>query len=481
MADLLDVASAAQEVDQLLRADEAQQKQGRDAGISEEDCTRLISASLDRDNAALARSIYEAMCRGTPSVTTSIDQYGSSWPPATLVSVSALVLGLARSLRLSEALSVIQDIRRRGVPRGEEVPFGHVVRCPLGPQQPLAVVQPQEGVKVVACAQTRYQFELFSGSVVSTSSEALNATSNWAIALARKVGLWRAAPLAAIHQLVVQAPDGRARTFRFATESAEVPAQQGERVTVICSPSKGSAPGRLFAAGPPGTQPGQPLTITNHGTGAELALLRPPASSAGLPSWILPAAVFLAGSDAATAFIDPALPALAAGGALFLVGSSTAAVKVLVPRLKQLSEAAVQGEEVRQRLLAQHAVLVGRMEELMEGCSADVRTLARLWQLQNKMEAVGQGGVYDARLVRVQQARDGLEQRLQSKLSLLDGYARVLNMIEIEVEMDTEVAAAEVVDIEQQIERLGEVAEMQAEWQMQAEAQDEVERLLRTV
>lgn len=58
-------------------------------------------------------------------------------------------------------------------------------------------------------------------------------------------------------------------------------------------------------------------------------------------------------------------------------------------------------------------------------------------------------------------------------------YARVANMIEIEVEIDTEVPAAEVEGIEEQILRLEEVAEMQADWRLQAEAQDEVERLLR--
>jgi C4-type Zn-finger protein len=52
-------------------------------------------------------------------------------------------------------------------------------------------------------------------------------------------------------------------------------------------------------------------------------------------------------------------------------------------------------------------------------------------------------------------------------------------MIEIEVEIDTEVPAAEVQGIEEQLSRLEEVAEMQMDWRLQAEAQDEVERLLR--
>jgi hypothetical protein len=59
--------------------------------------------------------------------------------------------------------SAIDDIRRRGVPKGDEVPFGFVVPGPTPPCPPLAVVQPQEGVKVVADSFSRYEYELFSG------------------------------------------------------------------------------------------------------------------------------------------------------------------------------------------------------------------------------------------------------------------------------------------------------------------------------
>jgi len=41
-------------------------------------------------------------------------------------------------------------------------------------------------------------------------------------------------------------------------------------------------------------------------------LLRPPSSQAGLPSWWLPAAMVLAGSDVASGLINPALPAFLA-------------------------------------------------------------------------------------------------------------------------------------------------------------------------
>lgn len=58
------------------------------------------------------------------------------------------VRGLARALRLKDAFGAIEDVRRRGVPLGDEVPFGCVVNSPLAPGVPLTVVQPHEGSKV---------------------------------------------------------------------------------------------------------------------------------------------------------------------------------------------------------------------------------------------------------------------------------------------------------------------------------------------
>jgi hypothetical protein len=67
-----------------------------------------------------------------------------------------------------------------------------------------------------------------------------------------------------------------------------------------------------------------------------------------------------------------------------------------------------------------------------------------MWQLQNKMAAAAAGDTYAARLQRVISAASNAEQRLQKRIELVDAYARVVNMIEIEVEMDTEVPVAEV-------------------------------------
>ena len=56
-----------------------------------------------------------------------------------------------------------------------------------------------------------------------------------------------------------------------------------------------------------------------------------------------------------------------------------------------------------------------------------MRTLARLWQLQVKMQSVGGGNTsaYEARIERVAAARASLEQRLAKRLELLDGYVSV--------------------------------------------------------
>ena len=37
---------------------------------------------------------------------------------------------------------------------------------------------------------------------------------SWLLSAARRVGVWRRPPLGALHELVVQSPDGRSRTFR---------------------------------------------------------------------------------------------------------------------------------------------------------------------------------------------------------------------------------------------------------------------------
>lgn len=451
------------------------------SSIGELECQQLIVAALDKGNVALALSIHKSMRQArrtsTLSSVSSMD-LSFTWPSASIQTTALVVLGLCKQLAIDQALGVLSDIRVQGLPRNDAVGFGKVISSPLAPAQTLTVVQPQEGFKMVADAYSKYEYEVFSGTVVSCKSEALQGSSNLLYAAARAVGIIKKAPPAAVHEFVVQAPDGISRTFRVATETANVPAQLGERITFVCSPMKNSNRKRnLLAPSPPGTRPGEAMTATNHKTGVVTQLLPPPMSSSQsgtIPSWYVPAAVMLAGGDAASSLLDPSLPVLITAGAAFAVGSVVAGNTMLIPKLKQLPDSSLSIEYTRQKLLGQYAQLANKAELAMNEAAEDVRVLARLWQLQNKMESVSGVGAYEARIERVSAARTNIEERLVKKAELLDGYSRVMNMIEIEVEMEIEVPAAELAGIQEQMGRLAELEGLQDDWKAQAEARDEV-------
>ncbi|GKF30445.1 hypothetical protein Tco_0100243, partial [Tanacetum coccineum] len=130
-----------------------------------------------------------------------------------------LVRGLAASLRVSDALSIIGTVCRVGVSPGEEVPFGKIVRCPSC-MIAVAVAKPQNVhrvltlpyqvkialVQIVSCSKCRYQYELVSGNIISIESEEI----------------------------------------RFATKTVDLPAQEGERVTIASA-----APSSVYCEGGP--------------------------------------------------------------------------------------------------------------------------------------------------------------------------------------------------------------------------------------
>lgn len=98
------------------------------------------------------------------------------WPRPDLQIYTTLVLGLAASLRVSDALKMVSDICRVGASPGEEVPFGKIVRCPTC-MIAVAVAQPQQGIQIVSCAKCRYQYELISGDVINIESEEIRISS----------------------------------------------------------------------------------------------------------------------------------------------------------------------------------------------------------------------------------------------------------------------------------------------------------------
>ena len=479
-----------------------------------------MAVALDRGNVDLAQSIFRAMSVAantknssssallsphnntttTDTTTTTAVTHHLSWPPATTETAVTLVIGLCRSLRTKEAVAVIETVRCRGLPVGnEEVQFGFVVESPLtGAGKPLTLMQPQEGIRSVVDSYSKYEYELFSGTVTAAvSSESLVAeSSTWLSTtlgsfitgntFAQRWGLlWRPSATA-VHTAVVETPAGQQRTFRFGTATADVPVRQGDRVTMVCAPQSVTNKQMygLVSAAPPETKPGEPLAVTNHTLSVSTQLARPPQAGmpGGLPNWVIPAVAALVAADAASSLVNPVLPYMVAGGVLSTAATTVAARKIALPRLKQLPLEKLEIQATRQKLLGQHTALQKRMTALVKECEEDVRVLARLWQLQAKMGAVGGGSnTYDARLTRVSEARVGIEGRLRKRVEMVDAYSQVISMIEIEVEIETQVPAAEVESIEVQIVRLGEIEELQAEWTLQAEAQDEVERLLRTV
>eukprot|EP00210_Caulerpa_lentillifera_P005056 g4829.t1 len=381
---------------------------------------------------------------------------------------------------VKEALEVLESMRSSGSSASQEIIFGQVVNSPIPPFPPLTVVQPQEGVKTVPCSTSKYLFEVFSGTVTSVTSDAVDNASDAFMSLIRLLKLWKKPRINAVHKMVVTTPSGIPRTFRFGTESAEVPAKLKDRVSLICAPERilEKVSGVLDPI-PQGIRSGEVITVLNHKTGVTTPALRAPrdVGMESVPSWVVPVAMVLAGSDVASSFVDSNFPLLGAVAVATMGASVLISNSIVLPKLKQLPENRLGGEMLRQELLRQHQDLISRLEVLFRDASMDVRTLAKLWQLESKMTSIDSSGKYDARIERIDYARRNLENRLIGRLELMYGFRRVANMIEIEVEMDVDVPAAEVEGIEEQLVKLRELDDLQKEMEYQIEAQDEVSEI----
>ncbi|XP_022736350.1 uncharacterized protein LOC111289507 isoform X2 [Durio zibethinus] len=436
--ELLSIVSSTKDADEALEMitqNQGESSEQRNGGVvSGSDCRLIINAALDRNNAELALSVFYAM---RSSFDTGVSKNGPlvdrwTWSRPDVGIYTTLVQGLAASLRVSDALRMIDDICRVGVSPAEEVPFGKVVRCPICTIA-VGVAQPQLGIQV-------------------------------------------------------QTPSGMARTHRFATESVDLPAQEGERVTIACA-----APSNVYReVGPfkfspkaPNFYPGEPICLTNHKDGRESQLLRAPAkdgnSSLLKPEFFIPLLTVLAAGDVASGIIDPSLPQLlsvAAAGSL-AVGATLNAL--VFPHFNQLPQRSVETTAIKQQLLSQYDVLQSRIRDLKEAAEKEVWMLARMCQLENKIFAVGEPS-YRARRNRIKRVREGLESSLRGRIELIDSYARISSMIEIEVEMDSDVLAAEAASnattLTEQIQQIMELENLEEKWRLQAEANDEAESLL---
>lgn len=131
-------------------------------------------------------------------------------------------------------------------------------------------------------------------------------------------------------------------THRFATKSVDLPAQEGERVTIALASNvyRGVGPLR-FNTKAPEFYPGEPLCLTNHKNGRESPLLRAPEKdrSASLlgPSFIFPLLALAATGDAASIIIDPRLPQLISGAVVGSLAIGSAVRFLVVPQLSRVS------------------------------------------------------------------------------------------------------------------------------------------------
>ncbi|KAJ4806532.1 Pentatricopeptide repeat (PPR) superfamily protein [Rhynchospora pubera] len=459
-------------------------------GVDTSDCNSLIAAAFERGNAELPLSLFDAMRLGFPpddGLDGKVVTDTWRWPRPDIHTYALLVQGLATSLRVTDAIRIIGYVCGMGISSGEEVLFGLVIQCPTC-KVAIAVAQPQNGIQIASCSKCRYKYELYSGDIVSIESEEISmGTSGWEKALIFLKVKKDELP-SAIHSIVVRTPSGMARTHRFATKTADLPAQEGERVTIsLSAPSNSYRELGPLKLGPrsAGLRPSEPLCLTNHATGQVSELLRPPDAKAGSgfinPYVVAGSLALLASGDVVSGFIDPGVPRIVSATVLASAAVDTVVNQVVLPELRKLPQKMVDVVALKQQLLSQYDLLQNRIKDLRQAAEKEVWMLARMSQLENKILAVGEPS-YRARRGRVKKVRENLENALLARIELIESYAKISSMIEIEVEMDSDVVAAEAASsaerISEQIQQIMEIDNLEEQWRMQAEANDEVERLL---
>ena len=467
-------------------------KESNAVSLTPDQCMDIFAAALTAGNYELVASIYASTLNRGGSFSSSDEALAAvEWPKATVSLSSNLVKLLCRNLDTKGALDVLKILRSRGaslaVQTAEDLQFGYVVECADGSGRPLALMQPHEGSKVVSDSYSKYEYEIFSGVVVKAESESLVASLSWLKLLGAKIG--QSSATSAMHVMTLESPSGQQRTFKFGTQLATAPAKAGDRVSIVCAPEQGRSSRQdirysgILSPSPPGKRPGEPLSLTNHTLSNNSTVLNRPSeldnATGPINSWLLTSVIVLAGADAASSLLDPTLPFLIAG----VVGSTaaTAAIgaNVLLPNLKRLPESALGIQETRQSLLQEHVRLTTNIQQVVDEVSEDIRMLARLWQLLNKMSSIDNKSAYATRIERVVEAKEAVEERMAARVGILSEYTRVCAMVEVEVEMETEIPLAEYQDLKNQIARMSEVESLQEDWKERAAAADEVERLLR--
>jgi hypothetical protein len=144
--------------------------------------------------------------------------------------------------------------------------------------------------------------------------------------------------------LQIRTPSGTVRTHRFATLTVELPAQEGERVTIsLAAPSnvcREIGPIKISARSK-GFRPGEPMCFTNHNNGQVSKLLRAPSKNEGSvflsPYLLVSGLALFASGDVASAFIDPTIPRLVTATVIASAAVGTTLNQVVLPEIQKAS------------------------------------------------------------------------------------------------------------------------------------------------
>jgi len=442
---------------------------------------RIMEMIVEDGNPKLAVDMFRVLDGGSRS------QVPFKWTFDGSEARSFLLIRLIRSLYDDIALTFLEDSCKVSLPgRRDQVSFGSVVPCPSCDSKGLSVVKTFHGPETVACSSCRFQFDLYSGVVVKSESEPPEISGSLLEDILKKRFGGGGRPDCMTHTVNIESPDGSTRAYKFATEDDDIPAKVGDRVTITtATDSKDSDRFGGLAPIPPGWRRGEPKAIYNHRLSKTTELFRPPNRDSGISlQWIVLGTALFAGGDASSSLINPDFPALIAAGTVGITAASAVAKEVVLPQLAKLPPRDLAVLEYRQQFLEQYDVTKGKLDELLVSTYEDIQLLSRLWTLHHKIEAVGSfgGGSYDARVQKIINSASSLEERLNQSIRMVEGYSKIQAMIEIEIELDADIEAAEVRSaITGEMYKLEEMETTKEEWDLQVDARNEVEKLLNNI
>ena len=234
--------------------DDAQAPTPPPTPLTEGELTYLLTALVEGGSPHLATELF-ALASDTRGGNGAMPAIAGT-PDASALR-AALLLALVRSLYADEAARLLRSSYASAAPGSSGATFGAVVTCPTcGPTQALTVAKPHQGDETVACSSCRYAYALFTGTVTRCESRALSEdpVAPWLAFTKRKRRL-------GTHTMDVRAPDGRARTFTFATDTTWIPASQGDRVTVVSGAADESRVLQVRPSFPP-FSPFSPLSLS---------------------------------------------------------------------------------------------------------------------------------------------------------------------------------------------------------------------------